>query len=187
MRTLSTTSKLLAYVAAALGVVASLNLVWFGASPAVKESEKRLPTIDGPVEEFFDGLRRAVVANDGVSAHDRFAGADTALLVLAGLAVIGAALVALRAGEQLGRSIMQTAALAIGVLVVVKLVQVATTDALVETRQGAVVALGCAGVMFITATHVAQQKLRRRTPPRTMTALHDPSLARPGSVAPPGS
>lgn len=185
MRTLSTTSKLLAFVAAALGVVASLNLAWFGASPAVREEEKRLPTIDGPVEEFFDGLRRAITATDGVSAHERFAGADTALLVLAGLAVVGAALAGARVAEHLGRWVMQMCALAIGVLVVVKLVQVSATSDALETRQGAVVALGCAGVMFITATHVAQQKLRR-TPPRTMTSLHDPTLTRPGSFAPPG-
>src|SRR5215212_111920 len=49
MRALSTTSKMLVFVAAALGVVASLGLPWFAASPAVIEKKQDLPTIDGPV------------------------------------------------------------------------------------------------------------------------------------------
>ena len=184
MRTLSTTSKLLAFVAAALGVVASLGLPWFAPSPAAEEKRAGLTRINEPTEKFFGAVERWVTASDGVSAHDRFAGADVALMALAALAVAAAALAAL-GGEQPGRWIMQIAALAIVGLVAVKLVQGAATDELVEVRHGAVLAVACGSVMVLTAAHVAQQKLRRKPPP-TMSALHDPTLTRPGSVAPPG-
>jgi hypothetical protein len=190
MRALSTTSKLLAYVAAALGVAAAVGLPWFAASPAAevkKRDSAGYITLDGPVDAFFGGVWRWISASDGVSASERFAGADTALLVLAALAVVAAGLASVRFGERLGRTLMQVAALAIGVLTAVKLVQVAATDDLVEARRGAVIAMSCSVIMLMTAGHVAQQKLRRR-PPAQMTSLHDPSLraARPGSFAPPG-
>ena len=189
MRTLSTSSKLLAYIAAALGVVAAVGLPWFAASPAAeaKRDEAGYITLDGPVDAFFGGVWRWISAADGVSASERFAGADMALLALAGLGVLAAALASVRFGERLGRTLMQLAALAIGVLTAVKLVQIAATDELVEARRGAVIAMSCSVIMLMTAGHVAQQKLRRR-PPEQMTALHDPTLrgARPGSFAPPG-
>ena len=184
MRTLSTSSKLLAFAAAALGVIASLGLPWFAASPAAEAKQAGLTRINEPTEKFFGGIERWLTASDGVSAHERFASADIALMVLAALAVLGAALAAVKGGELAGRRIMQLAALAILGLVAVKLVQLAATDDLVEARHGAVLAVACAAVMTLTAAHVAQQKLRR-TPPATMSALHDPTLTRPGSVAPP--
>ena len=186
MRTLSTGSKLLAYVAAALGVVASVSLPWFAPSPVAEAKAAGEPvTLEGPVEEFFGGLWRWVSAPDGVSAAERFGGADTALLVLAGLGILAAGLAAIRGGEQLGRTLMQMAAVAIGILTAVKLVQVAGSSNLLEARRGAVVAFSCSGIMLMTASHVAQQKLRRQPPPQ-MSALHDPTL-RAGSVAPPGA
>ena len=190
MRALSTTSKLLAYVAAALGVAVSVSLPWFGRSPEAEATaageRAQYVTIDGPVEQFFGGIWRALSAADGTSAADRFAGADTALLVLAGLGVLAAGLAAIRGGEHVGRSLMQTVALAIGVLTVVKLFQVPGASALLETRRGAVIALGCSGIMLMTASHIAQQKLRRQ-PPAQMSVLHDPNLRNAqSSVAPPG-
>lgn len=185
MRTLSTTSKLLAFAAAALGVVASLGLPWFAASPAAEVKQKGLTRINEPTEKFFGGVERWLTASDGVSAHERFATADIVLMALAAIAVLGAGLAVVKGGELVGRWIMQAAAVAILGLVAVKLVQIAATDDLVEARHGAVLAVGCGGVMLLTAAHVAQQKLKRKPPP-TMSALHDPTLTRPGSVAPPG-
>jgi hypothetical protein len=184
MRAISTTSKLLTFVAAALGVAFSLGLPWFAASPAAVEARTgELPTIDGPVEVFFGGVYRWVTAPDGASAAERFAGADTALLILVALACTGAGLNLLRGAEPAGRWLMQVTALGVLGLVVVKLVQVSGTDALVETRHGGLVAAACGLMMVVTAGHVAQQKLRR-TPPETMTALHDPSLRAPRSAGP---
>jgi len=178
---------MLAFVAAALGVVASLARPWFAASPAARTEEHAgLVTIDGPVDSFFGGVWRWISAADGVTASERFGGADTALMALAGLAVVAAAIASVRGAEMFGRSLMQGAALGILGLSVVKVVQIATADERVETRYGAVVAIACGAVMLVTAGHVAQQKLRKAPPPR-MSALHDPTLTRPGSVAPPGS
>jgi len=184
MRALSTSTKLLAFVAAALGIVASLGLPWFGQSPAAEKREG-LTRINEPTEKFFGAVERWVTATDGASAHERFAGADIVLIVLAALAVLGAALGAVNGAEVAARKLMQLTSLALLAFVTAKVAQVAGSDELLETRRGAVLAIACAGVMFVTANHVAQQKLRRKPPP-AMSALHDPTLTRPGSVAPPG-
>jgi hypothetical protein len=187
MRALSTPAKLLAYVAAALGVVATLGLPWFAASPvAAKGRDGGVATLEEPSERFFGGLWRNLSADDGVSAYDRFAGADTAIIALAVVAVIAAALAAIPGAELVGRRLMQLAALALLGVVGVKLGQVAAADDLVEGRHGAVIALLCAAAMLMTASSVARQRLRRR-PPAVMSSLHDPSLRKPGSVAPPGA
>jgi hypothetical protein len=185
MRTLSTGPKLLAYVAAALGVVAALGMPWFGPSPEAKAPEAGLPTLEGPVNAFFGGVWRHVSEPSGATAYERFAMADIAVLVLVAIGVTGAGLALLKGAETAGRWLMRTAAFAALCVIVVKVVQVAGVDGLVETRRGAVAGSLCAALMLFSALSVSRQKLRR-APPRPLTALHDPTLTRAGSFAPPG-
>lgn len=183
VRTLSVSSKLLAFAAAALGVAASLGLPWFGVSPQRPDAAGGRTLAEAG--SFFEGVRRWLTETQGISGHAAFTAADTALTALVAAAIVGAVLAAMQGLEMAGRRIMQSTALVTLALVAYKILEVAATDPAVEARRGAVLAAACAAVMAVTASHVAQQKLRR-TPPPTMSALHDPGLTRPGSMAPPG-
>jgi hypothetical protein len=185
MRTLSTGPKLLAYVVAALGVMAALGRPWFGPSPQAHAPEAGLPTLEGPVNAFFGGIWRHLSEPAGTSAFEQFATADIAVLVLVALGIVGAGMALLPGAETAGRWLMRAAALAVLCVIVAKVVHLAGTNELVEARRGAVAGSLCAALMLFSALSVSRQKLRRE-PPRPLTSLHDPSLAHAGSFAPPG-
>jgi hypothetical protein len=188
MRTLSPATKILLVVATALGVVAALGMPWYGPAGGHARIDvndlTRTGELQGPATGFAEGVQRWVTA-DGQSAATALGGLEPVLMALAGLAVLAALATLLPAVEGAARSFLQLLALAIVAIAVYKLLAQPGNDELIEPRRGAWLTLVCGAFMLSAAAGIAHAK-RRRAPAQTMTALHDPTLVRPGSVAPPG-
>ena len=188
MRTLSPASKILLVVATALGVLVALGMPWYGpagGNTAISVNDlSRTGELQGPATGFFEGVGRWVTA-EGESAATTIGSFDSVLMALAGLAIVAALATLIPAIETFARSLLQLIAFAIVAVAVYKLIDQPGDDRLVEPRRGAWLVLVCGAMMFSAASGIAQAKLRR-APARSMSALHDPTLTRPGSVAPPG-
>ena len=189
MRTLSPATKILLVIASALGIVAALDMPWYGPAGGLDEIDvndlTRTGDLQGPATSFAEGVTRWLTA-DGRSAANALGSLDTVLLALAGLAVLVALATLAPAVEKGARSLLQAIALAVVGIAAYKLIVQPGNDVLVEPRRGAWLTLASGLFMLSAATGIAHAKLRR-APAATMSSLHDPSLTRPRSVAPPGA
>ena len=177
MRTLGLHTKVLAFVAAALGLVASLSLPWYGPSLKAAEGEANAGELEGPVKGFFSGVWRWFSDPVGTDGWTSLQVVDQIFSVVAALAVVAAIAVYIPGLERLARSGIQLLALVAVGAAVVPFFDQPGDNTLVEPRHGWVLALGCAAVMFVSASHIANAKLRRAPAP-TMTSMHDTSLRR---------
>jgi hypothetical protein len=181
MRTLGFGPKVLAFVAAACGLVLSLGMPWYGPAPTGQGAAD--DDLAGKGQEFFEGIGRWFSDPVGTDGYTSLQVVDLIFPVVAGLAVVVAILLFVPATEHLARSAAQLLGLVALGAAVVPLFDQPGNNALVEPRHGWVLAFGCAVVMVMSAGHIASSAARRKQAP-TMTSLHDPSL-RGGSVAPP--
>lgn len=188
MRMLSPISKMFLAIAAAIGVVVSIGMPWYGpagGNRAININDlTRTGELQGPATGFFQGVERWFTAG-GDKGSAELGSFETILLGLAALAVLTALATLVPAIETSARSLLQMIAIGIGGIALFKLVGQPGDDRLIEPRRGGFLALGCGIVMLSAASGIAHARLRR-APAQTMSTLHDPKLTHPGSVAPPG-
>jgi hypothetical protein len=160
MRTIGFRSNVLFAIAAAFGVIAALSKPWYG---------PKVSATDRPVEDFFDGIRRAVSEPDGVSGWSALQTTDQ---VVAGLAVLTALLVALTLVPALQQQLQPLARWgAFGTVGVVlfTLVDAPGTTAMAEPRHGVLLALAASIVLLGSTWTVASAPSRRKVATKPYT------------------
>jgi hypothetical protein len=178
MHTIGSSTKILAFLAGAIGLVTSLRLPWYGASPAAVERSGVGAEVGAPAEDFFSGIWRWFSAGDGADGYASLQIVDQILPVVAALSVITCALLFVSGAESFARSAARLLGLVALVAAVVPFFDQPGNNTLVEPRHGLMLAIGSAVVMCVSAGQISQTKLRRAPAP-TMTSLHDPSLRAP--------
>jgi hypothetical protein len=175
MRTLGFRTHVLLAIAGAIGVLYSLTRPWYAAAPPAKEDDGGIGDIHGPLNAFFDGLKRWISGSDGVTGWQALDHAGQMIAAMAGVAVLGALLcLAVPRLQVLGRDLARYGALAALGLVAWKLVDPPGDNGEWELRVGALLAGLFAIVLFTCASGVANAPLRRKVPQRTYQAPPPP-------------
>jgi hypothetical protein len=192
MRTHGFRTHVLLALAAAAGVVAALDRLWYAPAPDAKPSESGdIGDINGPLNALFEGIRRWVTNQDGSSGWDTLGHWGVALAAMAAVAGIGALACMVSALQPLGRDLLRYGAFAVFGIALWKLVDPPGTNATHELRHGALAAFGCAVVLLTCAMGVAKAPLRRKSPRRSYEAVPPPqappAYGTSGSSAPPGA
>src|SRR5919106_5483659 len=119
MRTLGFRTHVLLALAAAAGLLASLNRAWYAPSPltAAPEDEKLGELQVG----FFASVRRALVGVDGMTGWDALGAWGTGIAVLAGIAAFGALVCLVPQLQGVGRELLRAAAVLLAGIVVWRL------------------------------------------------------------------
>ena len=154
MRTLGFRTHVLLALAAAGGVVASLQLPWYGSRGGAATASLG---VDGPMERTLAAIGRAVGTTAGTSGWHALTPWATPLAGLAGLAALMTAFCLAPEAQGVAREGARLAGLGVAALVAWKLL-----DHTGELRQGALVGAGCALVLLTSAFSVAGAPLRRR-------------------------
>jgi hypothetical protein len=162
MRTIGFRSNVLFIIAAAVGLLASLDRPWYARTPAITPEEAKIGNVQGPVEQFFSRLAREFSTDTGTTGWHAFHTTDTILTVLAVIAVLTALGTLVPAIQQPCREVLRLATFAILGIVVVKLANTPDSAGLVERRQGAWIALGVAGIMASSANTIYNAPLVRK-------------------------
>ena len=161
MRSIGFRSNILFAIAAAFGVIASLDRSWYGPAPASDRAAGETPAA---MEDFFSGIGRAFSSDDGTSGWQVLEDADQ---LIAGLAVATVLLLVLTMVPSLQFQVQVLArwtSLATLGVIAVKLIDEPGANALREPRQGLLIALGSAAVLVASAMTVADAPVRRRAP-----------------------
>jgi len=176
MRTLGFRTHVLLAIAGAIGVIYSLSRPWYAAAPPPpKEDDAGIGDIHGPLNQFFDGLKRWISGGEGATgwqALDHWAQMSAAM---AGVAVVGALLCLIVPRLQtLGRDLARYGSLAALAIIGWKLVDPPGDNGIWELRVGALLAGLFAVVLFTCASGVANAPQRRKVPQRTYQAPPPP-------------
>jgi hypothetical protein len=182
MRTLGFRTHVLLAIAGAIGVLFSLTRPWYGAAPPPKEDDAGIGDIHGPLNQFFDGLKRWSSGNEGVTGWQALDHWGQMVAAMAGAAVVGALIcLAVPALQVLGRDLARYGALAALAIVAWKLVDPPGDNAVWELRIGALLGGVFVVVLFTCASGVANAPLRRKTAQRsTYQAPPPPPAYEPG-------
>jgi hypothetical protein len=182
MRTLGFRTHVLLAIAGAIGLLYSLSRPWYGVAPPPKEDVPDIGDIHGPLNQFFDGLKRWTTSGEGTTGWQALDHWGQMVAAMAGVAVIGALLCLAVPGLQgLGRDLTRYGSLAALAIVAWKLVDPPGDNAVLELRLGALVAGVFAVVLFTCASGVANAPLRRKVAPRsTYQAPPPPPAYEPG-------
>ena len=182
MRTLGFRTHVLLAIAGAIGLLYSLNRPWYAAAPPPKEDESGIGDIHGPLNQFFDGVKRWTSNGEGVTGWQALDHWGQMVAAMAGVAVIGALLcLAVPRLQVLGRDLTRYGSLAALAIVAWKLVDPPGSNAVLELRIGALIAGVFAIVLFTCASGVANAPLRRKAAPRsTYQAPPPPPAYEPG-------
>jgi hypothetical protein len=182
MRTLGFRTHILLAIAGAIGVLYSLARPWYGASPPVSDETADIGDINGPLNAFFDGVKRWATAADGVTGWQALDHWGQMIGAMAAVAVLGAILCTVPQAQLLGRDLARYGALAALAIVAWKLVDPPGANDARELRSGALMAGVFAIVLFTCASGAAGAPLRRKIPQRTYQAPPPPPAY--GSSAP---
>ena len=160
MRTIGFRSNILFAIAAAFGIIASLDRPWYGPSPPA--TDRAAGEVPSTMEDFFSGIGRAFSNEGGITGWDALHTADT---LIAGLAIATVLLLVLTLATPLQLHVQAlarwTSMATLGV-VVVKLFDEPGANALHEPRQGLMIALGSAAVLVASALTLVAAPLRRQ-------------------------
>src|SRR4051794_7784896 len=108
MRTLGFRTHVLLAIAAAAGVALSLGRPWYAPAPAkVPEGTADIGDINGPLNGFFDGLRRWVTSTDGTTGWHALDHWALGIAAMASIAGLGALMLLLPALQMLGRDLVR--------------------------------------------------------------------------------
>jgi len=182
MRTLGFRTHVLLAIAGAIGLLYSLTRPWYAATPPPKEDESGIGDIHGPLNQFFDTVKRWATSGDGVSGWQALNHWGQMVAAMACVAVIGALLcLGVPRMQVLGRDLARYGSLAALAIVAWKLVDPPGENAVLELRIGALIAGVFAIVLFTCASGVANAPLRRKAAPRsTYHAPPPPPAYEPG-------
>ena len=187
MRTQGFRTHVLLVLAGVVAVLGSLQRPWYGqAPPPAPEQAAHIGDVNGPLEGFFQGIRRWVSDPSGVTGWDAL---GTVGQVIAALAVV-AALAALgcMAGEiqRFVSEPLRYAAVAVLALVAWKLVDPPGANTAWELRHGALIGAGGAIVLAVCAQSVASAPRRKRVvTPRYVAPPPPPAYEPPRNSTPP--
>jgi hypothetical protein len=163
MRTLGFRTHVLLAVAGAIGLLYSLNRPWYAAAKPPSEEEAGIGDIHGPLNQFFDGVKRWTTGTEGVTGWQALDHWGQMVAAMAGVAVIGALLcLAVPRLQVLGRDLTRYGSLAALAIVAWKLVDPPGANGAWELRIGALMAGVFAIVLFTCASGVANAPLRRK-------------------------
>jgi hypothetical protein len=182
MRTLGFRTHVLLAVAGAIGVLYSLNRPWYAAAPtSPKGDDAGIGDIHGPLNAFFDGVRRWVSGGTGESGWSALDHWGEMVAAMAIVAVVGSLLCFLPRVQALGRDLARYGALAALVIIAWKLVDPPGSNEAQELRVGALLAALFAIVLFTCATGVANAPMRKKVAQRTYPAPPPPPAYEPGN------
>ena len=182
MRTLGFRTHLLLAIAGAIGVLYSLARPWYAPTAPVSAETADIGDINGPLNAFFDGVKRWATAGDGATGWQALDHWGQMIGAMAACAVLGAILCTVPQVQLLGRDLARYGALAALAIVAWKLVDPPGANEARELRSGALMAGVFAIVLFTCASSVASAPLRRKIPQRTYQAPPPPPAY--GSSAP---
>jgi hypothetical protein len=173
MRTQGFHTRLFLAIAAALGVVLTLQRPWYAKAPVTHPDQVNdLGDINGPLNDLLHGMRRWVTGEGGSTGWQALDQWALALAVFAGLALLGAVLCLIPAVQSLGRDLLRYAALVTFAITLWKLLDPPGSNSQFELRHGALMAAGLALLLVISAMGAAAAPLRKQ-------------VARPAYQAPP--
>jgi hypothetical protein len=186
MRTLGFRTHVLFALAAAAGLVLTLSRPWYGAAP-VKEADKTadIGDINGPLNGFFDGVKRWLTNSDGASGWHALDHWALAIAAMAGIAAAGLVMLMLPAMQQLGRDLVRYASLAAFGVVVWKLLSPPGGHESIELRNGAIAGVAFALMLMVTGSAAASAPLRKKKPQRRFVPPPPPAYESTGSSGPP--
>ncbi len=169
MRQLSSTSNLVLALLAGLGLLASLGTNWF-AAPATDPN-----TTDGPVERAAFQVSHvfSTSAKGQMTGSDALGGGQTVVFVVVAVIVLLAFAVSVPAWRRQAEDLLQFAALAAPVaLIIVAVAHPGTGTVPVTVHYGFIVSLLATLLMASAAWQVAhmREKPKARTPARARTA-----------------
>jgi len=183
MRTLGFRTHVLLAIAGAIGVLYSLGRPWYGgALPAKTEDETGIGDIHGPLNAFFDGVKRWVTSGEGVTGWQALDHWGQMIAAMAVVAVLGALACLTPSLQALGRDFTRYGSLAALAIVAWKLLDPPGDNAVLELRSGALIAGVFAVMLFVCSAGVASAPARRKVPQRTFQAPPPPPAY--GSSAP---
>ena len=192
MRTHGFRTHVLLAIAAAAGVVMTLDRPWY--APAPKTDPERVADIgdiNGPLNNLFEGVQRWVTSTDGASGWDSLGPWGIALAAMAAVAAVGGLACFVPALQPLGRDLLRYGAFAVFGIALWKLLDPPGANASHELRNGALAAFGCAVVLLTCAMGVANAPLRRKTPQRAYEPppppQAPPAYSTSGSSGPPAA
>jgi hypothetical protein len=192
MRTHGFRTHVLLAVAAAAGVVLTLDRHWYAPAPKTEpERVADIGDINGPLNNLFEGVERWVTSTDGASGWDSLGPWGIALAAMTAVAAIGCLACMVPALQPLGRDLLRYGALAVFAIALWKLVDPPGANATHELRNGALAAFGCAVVLLTCSMGVANAPLRRKSPRRSYEAppppQAPPAYGTARSSSPPGA
>jgi hypothetical protein len=162
MRTQGFHTRLMLAIAAALGVLLTLQRPWYAKAPKTHPDEiNGLGDINGPLNDLLHGMQRWVTGDGGSSGWDALGQWGVALAAMAGVACLGAGLCLAPAVQALGRDLLRYGSLAAFLLTLWKLLDPPGANAQYELRHGALMAAGFALLLVISAMGAAAAPLRK--------------------------
>ena len=185
MRTLGFRTHVLLTLAAAGAFVLTLGRPWYANAPAKhSETASHIGDINGPLNGFFDGVKRWVTASDGTSGWQALDHWALGLAALAAIAALGAVLLLAPMFQQLGRDLLRYASLAAFGITVWRLFDPPGANGGLELRNGALAGVSFALMLMVCGSAAANAPLRRRVPQRKFVPPPPPPAWE--SAGPPG-
>ncbi len=186
MRTLGFRTHVLLALAAAAGLVLTLSHPWYGPAPQkVPDHTAPIGDINGPLNGFFDGVKRWLTNSDGTTGWHALDHWAQGIAAMAAVAAIGTLMLLTPAMQQLGRDLLRYSSLAAFGIVVWKLFDAPGANSAVELRNGAVAGAVFALMLLVCGSAAASAPLRRKVPDRKFVPPPPPPAW--GSTGPPGS
>jgi hypothetical protein len=184
MRTHGFRTHILLVVTGAVAVLAGLGRPWYAKAPAQQTGDVAIGQVNGPLNSFFEALKRWVTASNGHTGHDAL---DTVGQVLIAFVIFCAIASLASMVPMIQRAVaapLRYAGLAVLGIVVWRLVDPPGPNSAWELRYGALISLGGALVLGICAQTVASAPSRKRVSTPTYVPPPPPP-AYEGSTAPP--
>ena len=163
MRTLGYRTHVLLALAAAFGVVVSLDRPWYGRPPAPADpaDDAAIGTIQGPVESLTAAIARWVSDDSGTTGWDALGDWGLVLAALAALTAVAALACLLPAAQGVARELLRYGGLASFAIAGWKLLDSPGPNAALELRHGAFVAAAAALLALTSASAVAAAPRQR--------------------------
>lgn len=180
MRQFSPPTNLLLTCLAAIGLVVSLGLPWYGAAQGISDSPQDVGTIAGPIEGAAALVARWFSASDGAIGSE-ILGSTTqnGLIGLALASILLSAAMVVPALRRLAREGLHVIPLAAPAFVVLNMVDQPGAGGM-ELRPGILIALAAGLMMASAAWHGASLRGARKAP-----AAYQAPPAPTGRVTPP--
>lgn len=162
MRTLGFRSHVLLALAAAVGIVASLDRPWYAPAPQpVGDADSTIGDLHGPVEGLTSAMARWASESSGAAGWEALGDWGVVLAALAALTAAGALGCLFPAVQGVAREALRYGGLACLALAAWKLVDTPGPNAALELRHGAFIAAGAALLAFTSGSAVAAAPLQR--------------------------